>query len=439
MQIHINSLGVAAISAALALPLTAGPYSAALNDPSNPHDAPVPGFMGPHGAGMARLATGFFDEFGDPVFENPANYVNPLFFAWAGTAADYQASEFVSVAYSDSSLALGPVTGDNFDVVSLGDMTPAAIAGGSPPGTITLEFVKPIRNLTGADFVIFENGHIAQFDQGGAGIGGLFAEFAFVEVSADGTNFVRIPATSLTAAAVGGYGSLDPSNVHNLAGKHLNAYGKSWGTPFDLAASGLPQITHIRLVDIPGNGAFHDSSNHPIYDAWKTFGSGGFDLEAVGAVSTSMTYAEWPALANLAPEDQGPNADPDKDGMPNLLEYAFATVPWMPDAAVQTIAMNNGHAEITFRRDERLTDLVYEVQASSTMAANDWTTIATSSGGALFQGANGHSPVISETSADPIQSIGVIRKSTVRDTASGTGRRFLRVKVTTNSDSLPNQ
>lgn len=438
MQIPINSLGMAAITAALALPLMAGPYSAALNDPTNPHDAPVPGFMGPHGPGMARLTTGLIDESGDPVFENPGNYVNPLFFAWAGTVADYQASEFVSAAYADSALGLGPVTGDNFDVVSLGDMTPTAIAAGSPPGTITLEFAKPIRNLSGADFVIFENGHIAQSEQGGAGIGGIFAELAYVEVSADGTNFVRIPATSLTAAAVGGYGSLDPTNIHNLAGKHLNAYGKSWGTPFDLTASGLPQITHIRLVDIPGNGAFHDASNHSIYDAWKTFGSGGFDLEAVGAVSTSMTYAEWPPLANLAPEDQAPDADPDQDGLPNLLEYAFATVPWAADTAVQSIAMNNGHAEITFRRDERLTDLVYEVQASSTLTANDWQTIATSTGGAPFQGANGHTPVISETSADPIQSIGVIRKTTVRDTAAA-GRRFLRVKVTSTSDSIPNQ
>jgi len=437
MPIPAHSLSVAAITAALALPLTAGPYSAALDDPSNPHDAPVPGFVGPHGPGMARLATGSFDEFNYPIYENPNNYVNPLFFGWADSVVNYQASESISMAFADSTLSLGPVTGDNFDVVSLGDMTASAITAGSEPGTITVTFAKPIRNLTGADFVIFENGHIAQFNQGGAGIGGIFGELAFVEVSADGENFVRIPATSLTAATVGSYGSLDPTNIHNLAGKHLNAFGKSWGTPFDLAAAGLQQITHIRLVDIPGNGAFKDSANHSIYDAWRTFGSGGFDLEAVGAISTSMTYADWPSLASLAPGDQGPNADPDKDGVPNLLEYAFATVPWAADAAAPAIAMNNGHAEITFRRDERLTDLVYEVQVSSNMAPNGWTTIASSNGGAPFQGTNGHTPVISETSADPVRSVGVIRKTTVRDTATTTGKRFLRVKVTTTSDSIP--
>jgi hypothetical protein len=38
-------------------------------------------------------------------------------------------------------------------------------------------------------------------------------------------------------------------------------------------------------VDIPGDGSFHDSSDRPIYDAWQTVGSGGFDLEAIGVTS----------------------------------------------------------------------------------------------------------------------------------------------------------
>ena len=61
----------------------------------------------------------------------------------------------------------------------------------------------------------------------------------------------------------------------------------------------INDIRYVRLVDVPGTGDFCDEAtahlapgtepealnypqNHPIYDAWPTWGSAGFDLEAVG-------------------------------------------------------------------------------------------------------------------------------------------------------------
>lgn len=408
--------------------LSAGPYSAALNDPANAYDAPVPGFIGPDGSGKARLWNGDY-------YENPDNYVNPVFFAWADNVVAYSPADAVS--FDDPSLALGPVTGDNFDVVSLGDLTAANISANVSPGSITVTLAKPIRNLSGADFVIFENGHIAQYSQGGAGIGGIFGELAYVEVSDGGTTYVRFPSASLTAASVGPYGSLNPTDIYNLAGKHLNAGGDSWGTPFDLAQVNMQQITHIRIVDIPGSGAYKDFSGNPIYDAWHTFGSGGFDLEAVGAISTSMTYGEWKLLGLLDPAQNGEADDPDGDGLSNLLEYAFARVPWAADAqgAAPSCAMvtdgGGTHAEFRFLRDERLTDLSYEVQVADSLSNNTWTAIALSTAGGPVLAAQGYNPVIAETSASRIAGVGVLRNVTVRDTmpAPLTGKRFFRLKV----------
>jgi hypothetical protein len=76
----------------------------------------------------------------------------------------------------------------------------------------------------------------------------------------------------------------------------VNAYGDSWGTPFDLedleshpdVISGdvdLDEIRYVRITDIPGTGDFLDSQSNPIYDAWLTWGSGGVDLEAVGILN----------------------------------------------------------------------------------------------------------------------------------------------------------
>jgi len=412
----------------------AGPYSAALDDPGNSEDAPVPGFLGPHGSGKARLKIFGGDSNGEPVFENPDNFVNPLFFAWADEVADYQASEFVSDWFADPEVALGPVTGDNFHVVALGD----SAVGSFTPGIITVRLSKPILNLTGADFVVFENGHISQPNFGGAGIGGIFGELAHVWVSGGGENFVRFPAVSLTAAGVGRYGVLDPTQIKNLAGKHANALGDSWGTPFDLAEVNLTQITHVRLVDIPGDGRVVDRSGRLIYDPWPTFGSGGFDLEAVGGISTSMTYTQWPALEKIEPTLRGMNDDPDGDGLDNILEYAFARVPWLTDAAealpkIRFVAAGSEtFSELSFLRDERLIDLVYEVQVSLSLARDSWTTIAQSTAGGPLLAVGSQPLWISETSASSVASVGVIRRVAVRDTIpiSAASRRFFRVKVT---------
>ena len=404
--------------------LLAGPYSAGMNDPANASDAPVPGFTGPDGIGGARIDDGFGG------FLHPRNYVNPLFFGWASTVEDYSPAPGVSGGFTDETFALGPVTGDNFHIVSLGDLNAAQISSGALPGSITLHFANPIRNLTGADFTVFENALLAD-------AGGIFGELGYVEASSDGVNFVRFPSASLSAdvaPAERAYRTINPTDVFNLAGKHVNGNGESWGTPFDLAAVGLASASYIRIVDIPGSGAFRDSANRPIYDAWVTFGSGGFDLEAVGAISRAITFDQWQTVRGLAGAQRGAAVDVEKDGVPNFLEYAFARLPNRVDesAAPTTTEIAAGRLVITFTRDERASDLKYEIQAANDLAANAWTTIAQSTAGAPTVAAGVFTPSIIETNASAIASVGVLRKVRVADvqTVAGNARRFLRIKVT---------
>lgn len=406
----------------------AGPYSAGLDDWENAFDAPVPGFTGPAGAGKARLADGTGN------FQNPENRVNPLFYGWAESFSNYHRSDS-DKSFDDGSYALGPVSGDNFDVVALGDMSAAAIAAGDALGTITLHFSQPIRNLSGADFVIFENSLISQFDTGGSGVGGVFAELAYVEVSADGVVFERFPSDSQTPAAVGSYGSIDPTDVFNLAGKHVNSYGDSWGTPFDLSAVGLDSISYIRLVDIPGNGAFKDSEGKPIYDSWRTFGSGGFDLEAVGAISIPTTFEQWPRLEDLPSGERGALADPDRDGIPNLLEYAHGLDPSRADSAeagFQTEIVRIGgenYPLVTCLRDERAVDLIREIEVSEDLVS--WSPLARSSSGGPLMPVENFVVVESERSTRNPASVGVIHTDRVIDFRSVPDfpNRFYRLSV----------
>ena len=416
----------------------AAPYSLGSNDPGNVWDAPVPGFTGPDGEGQARVSDGFGG------FTNERNYVNPLFFGWARGWADYVRADGQS-SFGDPALALGPVTGDEFDVVSLGDLTAAQITAGAPVGRLTLSVTDaqhpaPMRNLPGADFVVFENGVVAEYGTGGAGVGGVFGELAYVEVSTDGTHFARFPSVSLTPAAVGAYGTLDPTNLFNLAGKHVNAAGESWGTPFDLAVLAnhplvtagtlnLNDVRYVRIVDIPGNGGFADSAlptPHPIFDPWRTIGSGGFDLEAVGVISVTMTFDAWQDLHGLTGAQRGPQADPDGDGVPNLIEYAFAMLPLTPDADLMPAPVSSGPAfSISFRRDVRPADLIVEVLGTPALD-QPWQVIARSVGGGPLLAVGPVPPVIEDASASAIASVGVIRRQRVHVIP---GQQFLKIGV----------
>jgi hypothetical protein len=157
------------------------------------------------------------------------------------------------------------------EIVSLGD-----------GGIATLTFDKPIRNGDGFDFAVFEN----SFD-------GQFLELAFVEVSSDGENFVRFPATSNTQTDedIGTFGLIDATKINNLAGK----YQALFGTPFDLEELtdapelDLEKITHVRLIDVVGstdtNYATYDQNGNAVNDPFPTpFPSSGFDLDAIGVI-----------------------------------------------------------------------------------------------------------------------------------------------------------
>lgn len=178
------------------------------------------------------------------------------------------------VGHGDSTDALGAI---NNSVVSLGD-------NGSI--TLALDPFYVVSNGNGPDFAVFENA----FSKG-------YLELAFVEVSSDGTNFVRFPSTSLTQTAtqVGGFDNTDAKNIHNLAGK----YPANYGTPFDLdelkdnTVININEITHIRIVDVVGsiNPQFgsKDSKGNIINEPYATaFNSGGFDLDGIGVINYTL-------------------------------------------------------------------------------------------------------------------------------------------------------
>ena len=201
---------------------------------------------------------------------------SPAIVAWASGYSNYLPGGNVDAQFQTPALAVGPAgnsdggnLGFNFDIVSLGD-----------GGSITLQFSPPIRDDAGFDFAVFENSFSDNF-----------LELAWVEVSSDGSNFTRFEGFSLTASPVGSFGNIDPTDIHQLAGKYRGGFG----TPFDLsllagtAGLDINAISHVRIVDIKGDGSQTDNVDppagpNPIYDPDPTTSSGGFDLDAIAAL-----------------------------------------------------------------------------------------------------------------------------------------------------------
>ncbi len=200
-----------------------------------------------------------------------------VFSGWASGYQNYAPGVNVDFEWRSPTKALGQALGDAFDVVSLG-------AG----GRITLTFDTAIANGPGADFAVFEN----SFND-------TFLELAWVEVSSDGNTFVRFPGISFTPTPIGAFEHIDPTNIDGFAGKYRQGYG----TPFDLdifsnlSIVDVDNITHVRIIDIIGDGREHDvypsqfGGPHPIYDPTPTTGSAGFDLDAIGVINQGNPIA----------------------------------------------------------------------------------------------------------------------------------------------------
>lgn len=222
----------------------------------------------------------------------------------------YYAGDMIAWATQVESLERGPVDiadptgpvatfGAAADALGPADVAVVSLGDG---GRITLGFAEAIGDGPGDDFAVFENGFLED------GTSAFFAEFAFVEVSSNGSDFARFEAVTLHDQPVFAFGTVDPSDFDNLAGDQPQLFG----TGFDLAelaghplvAAGLldlQAVDHVRVVDVVGNGTTQDSLMSPVFDPYPTpFPVGGFDVDAVGILNEPQPAPEPGFAASFA-------------------------------------------------------------------------------------------------------------------------------------------
>lgn len=238
---------------------------------------------------LSQLSTNALAQFPPPAGVEGTTALHQdssIFIAWAKSC--HIERGFLNIAVPDSGFV------DFGEAVNGTGQADQAIVSLGDGGTAILEFEHPIINGPGFDFAIFENS-----------FSDVFLELALVYVSTNGLDYDLFPAISLTQyeTQVEGFGTLDATKIHNLAGKYRMGYG----TPFDLEeletvlSKKINQITHIKIVDVVGsiNDEFAtiDSQGNTINDPYPTpFPSGGFDLDAVGIIHQSTDNHELSQL-----------------------------------------------------------------------------------------------------------------------------------------------
>lgn len=266
---------------------------------------------------------------------------NPAILGWATSCTVTRG--FLDIAnpathafYGNESAGVGPSSLSTADAVSLGDQ-----------GMAVVTFDQPISNGEGYDFAVFENA-----------LNNTFLELAFVEVSSDGVHYYRFPSVSntQTTTQIANAGSVDATNLKNLAGKYM----VGWGTPFDLAELAgysnldINNVTHVRIVDVVGTidpmYASLDKNGHIINDPYPTNftdnGTGGFDFSGV-AIMNGWTPTSVNEIPENAPLTVYPNPCQNMlyvnhltQGEPVTLLNAFGQVVWSAMAADTQMQVN---------------------------------------------------------------------------------------------------
>jgi hypothetical protein len=163
-------------------------------------------------------------------------------------------------------------------------------------------------------------------------------------------------------------------------------------------AAGTSYDYHIEAYNAAGYSDFTGLTvTTPAASQFQTYLSGFFTTAQMNNASIS-----------------GPTADPDHDGIPNLLEYAFNLNPTLSDTTgMPVVGESNGYLSITFTERNLPTDLIYTVQVSGDMQT--------------WNSGSAYTTQVSSTTIDAnTQSV------TVRDNTpiSGASKRFIRVNVT---------
>ncbi|MFA7345290.1 MAG: carboxypeptidase regulatory-like domain-containing protein [Terrimicrobiaceae bacterium] len=293
------------------------------------------------------------------------------------------------------------------------------------------------------DIDVDASGNLYVTDSGTGKIRKITSAGVVTTLGGDPDGFFRSP-LGITAAAGGNLFVADAGNNRIALGMAAlpaittagplpsGAVGVGYNQVFSAAGGLAPYAWTVAAGSLPAGldlGSNGTISGTPTAATTANFTVQVTDANNVSAtagftITVTSPFATWQE-SKFTPEDIATGltvltADFDRDGMPNLLEYAFGKNPKIPDTAGIVPNVSAGKMQISFKCDATCTDITYTVQASSNLST--WEDIAESVGGAFTVQKSGSGCAISDSGTG-------LRTVTVTEATVFTGKRFLRVKV----------
>ena len=218
----------------------------------------------------------------------------------------------------------------------------------------------------------------------------------------DNVTFLGLPGAPTGLSAVGGTGQIALTwNAVAGAASYSVKSSNTAGGPYTIIASGLTSPTFTNT------GLSTSAKRYYVITATNAVGEGAAGTEA--SATTYSTLQAWRYLYFGTSANSGlaaDTADPDRDGMTNLLEYALGTDPTSAASVVRpTLGRSGNFLILSFIRLK--SDVTYLVEGSSDLTT--WSTLATNAGSV------GQSVTVTDTVAIP---------------TSNPPRRFLRLRIT---------
>ena len=217
------------------------------------------------------------------------------------------------------------------------------------------------------------------------------------------SGYVPLPDVPANLTATGGVGQivLTWSPAANASTYSVKISATSGG-PYSLLASGLASTGYIQTGLAPSQSCYY------VVSGSNAAAQSPDSSETNATTATALQAWRWTNFGTVSGTGTASNtADPDHDGVANLLEYAMGTNPNSAASnGMPTLGTAAGKLTLTFTRAR--SDTTYTVEASSDLIS--WSTLATN------PGTVGQSVTVSDS---------------VNISASNPPHRFLRLRVLT--------
>ena len=222
--------------------------------------------------------------------------------------------------------------------------------------------LQATNNYVAAAFQLYRN-----YDGAGAHFGGTSLNATASDNAKAGVHAARAANGKLTTVVVNRSRTL--ARTAQLQFSLANGQTITAVRAFRLSSAGGAQV---QAVAAPGFTATAINDTLPAMSA---------TLYEVQTTTSANNFAAW-QQQEFGPDASngtiaGPNADPDRDGLPNLFEYVTNRAPKVADGAAPLVAkiavQNNTRVlQLQFRRRKNLSDVELRLESSSALPAASW-------------------------------------------------------------------